>query len=61
MGHVAQAFKSAGYAVDPDLIMGAAIPLVALLAAVGIGYVRRSVVKESRRGWDGAGNTRELR
>ena len=50
VGHVAQAFKSAGYAVDPDLIMGAAIPLVALLAAVGIRYVRRSVVKESRRG-----------
>lgn len=49
VGHVAKALKSAGYAVDPDITMGAAIPLVALLAAVGIRYVRRSVVKESRR------------
>lgn len=49
VGYAAKAFKSAGYAVDPDIAMGVSIPLVALLAAVGIGYVRRSVTKEHRR------------
>ena len=49
VGHVAKALKSAGYGVNPDITMGLAIPLVALLAAVGIRYVRRSVAKESRR------------
>ncbi len=50
VGHVAEAFKAAGYALEPAIVMGAAIPLVALLAAVGIRYVRRSAAKESRRG-----------
>ena len=49
-GYAAKALKSAGYAVDPDIAMGLSIPLVALLAAFGIRYVRRSVSKESRRG-----------
>lgn len=49
VGYAAKAFKSAGHAVDPDIAMGVAIPLVALLAAVGIRYVRRSVAKEDRR------------
>jgi len=49
VGYAAKALKSAGYAVDPDIAMGVSIPLVALLAAVGIGYVRRSVTKEHRR------------
>lgn len=50
VGHMAKALKSAGYAVDVEITMGAAIPVVALLAAAGIGYVRRAVVKENRRG-----------
>lgn len=49
-GYLAKALKAAGYGVDPDITMGVAIPVVALLAAAGIGYVRRAVVKESRRG-----------
>jgi len=49
VGYAAKALKSAGYAVDPDIAMGIAIPVVALLAAVGIRYVRRSLAKEHRR------------
>jgi len=49
VGYAAKALKTAGYAVDPDIAMGVSIPLVALLAAIGIGYVRRSVSKEHRR------------
>lgn len=49
VGYAAKALKSAGYAIDPDIAMGLSIPLVALLAAFGIRYVRRSVSKESRR------------
>jgi uncharacterized membrane-anchored protein len=49
VGYAAKALKSAGYAVDPEIAMGVAIPLVALLAALGIGYVRRTVTKEHRR------------
>ncbi len=55
VGYAAKALKSAGYAIDPDIAMGVAIPLVALLAAVGICYVRRSVAKENRRSRAGAG------
>ena len=50
VGYAAKAFKAAGYAVEPDIVMGVALPLVALLAAVGMRYVRRSVAKEGRRG-----------
>jgi len=49
VGYAAKAFKSAGFAVEPDIAMGWSIPVVALLAAVGIRYVRRSVAKEQRR------------
>jgi uncharacterized membrane-anchored protein len=49
VGYAAKALKSAGYAVDPEIVMGVSIPLVALLAALGIGYVRRTVTKEHRR------------
>ncbi|MBE0625376.1 MAG: DUF3422 domain-containing protein [Burkholderiales bacterium] len=49
VGYVAKASKAAGLAVDPDIAMGWSIPVVALLAAVGIRYVRRSVAKEHSR------------
>jgi uncharacterized membrane-anchored protein len=49
VGYAAKALKSAGHAVDPDIAMGVSIPLVALLAALGIGYVRRTVTKEHHR------------
>jgi uncharacterized membrane-anchored protein len=49
VGYAAKAFQSAGYDLEPDIVMAAAIPLVALLAASGIRYVRRSVTKEKER------------
>ncbi len=49
VGYAAKALKAAGQAVDPDIAMGAAIPVMALLAALGMRYVRRAIVKESRR------------
>ena len=49
VGYVAKAFKSAGFAIEPEIAMAWSIPVVALLAAVGIRYVRRSVAKEHRR------------
>ena len=49
VGYAAKALKSAGYAVDVDIATGIAIPAVALLAAFGIRYVRRSLAKEHRR------------
>ena len=60
VGYAAKALKSAGYAVDAEIAMGVSIPLVALLAAVGIRYVRRSVAKENRRSRAGAGATPNL-
>ena len=60
VGYAAKALKSAGYAVDAEIAMGLSIPLVALLAAVGIRYVRRSVAKENRRSRAGAGATPNL-
>lgn len=49
VGYAAKALRAAGYAVEPDIVMGVALPVVALLAAVGIRYVRRSVVEAGRR------------
>jgi uncharacterized membrane-anchored protein len=49
IGYAAKALKSFGVALDPDIVMGAAIPVVAVLAAVGVRYVRRSVVRERTR------------
>jgi len=46
VGYAAKAFKSAGYALEPDIAMGVAIPFVALLAAFGIRYVRRSLARK---------------
>ena len=46
----AEALKAAGQAVEPEIVKGVALPVVALLAVVGMRYVRRSVAKEGRRG-----------
>lgn len=39
----AKALKAAGRPVDPDLASGIAIPIVAVLAALGVRYVRRRI------------------
>ena len=47
IGHLAKAGKTLGIALDPDLVMAAAVPLVALLAALGVRHIRRTVSRES--------------
>lgn len=41
----AKALKAAGWPVNVDLATGIAIPVVAVLAALGVRYVRRSIAK----------------
>jgi uncharacterized membrane-anchored protein len=48
VGYGAKALRAAGVAVDPDLVMGVAIPIVAILAALGARYVRRRIVAAER-------------
>jgi uncharacterized membrane-anchored protein len=43
VGYAAKALKAAGYPVDPDLTSGIAITIVAVLATLGIRYVRRTI------------------
>jgi len=49
IGYLAKAGKTLGVALDPDLVMAAAVPLVALLAALGVRHIRRTVSRESGR------------
>lgn len=50
VGYGAKALKSAGVPVNVDLATGIAIPVVAVLAALGVRYVRRSIARaDSRR------------
>jgi uncharacterized membrane-anchored protein len=44
IGYAAKALKAAGLHVDPDLVAGVAIPVVAVLAAVVMHQVRRRLV-----------------
>ena len=43
VGYAAKALKVTGYRIDPELASGIAIPIVAVLAALGIRYVRRTI------------------
>ena len=43
VGYVAKSLKAAGLRVDPDLATGAAIPVVAVLVALGTRRVHRMV------------------
>lgn len=43
IGYIAKAAKAAGAAVNPDIVTGAAIPIVAVLAALGVRHIRRAV------------------
>ena len=43
IGYAAKATKAAGAAVNPDIVTGVAIPIVAVLAALGVRHIRRVV------------------
>jgi uncharacterized membrane-anchored protein len=47
VAYAAKALESAGYAVEPHLVAGLSIPVVALLLVVGVGFVRRRIVAAS--------------
>ncbi len=49
IGYLAKAGKSLGFALNADLVMAAAVPLVALLAALGVRHIRRAVARDSGR------------
>ncbi len=49
IGYLAKAGKTLGVALNPDLVMAAAVPLVALLAALGVRHIRRTVSRDSAR------------
>lgn len=49
IGYLAKAGKTLGVALNPDLVMAAAVPLVALLAALGVRHIRRTVSREGGR------------
>lgn len=44
VGYVAKALKTVGVPLDPSLVTGVAIPVVALLAALGVRHIREAVV-----------------
>ncbi len=49
IGYLAKAGKALGVALNPDLVMAAAVPVVALLAALGVRHIRSTVSRESGR------------
>ena len=49
IGYLAKASKSLGVALDPELVMAVSVPLVALLAALGVRHIRRAVAREGGR------------
>jgi len=50
VGYAAKGLKSMGIAIDTDLTIGISIPVVAVLVALGVRYVRRSVARAERAG-----------
>jgi uncharacterized membrane-anchored protein len=45
VGYAAKGLKAAGVALDPDLIIGISIPVVAILVALGVRKIRKSVTR----------------
>jgi len=45
IGYVAKAAKSLGLHIDPDLAVGVSIPVVAVLVALGVRHIRRTVTR----------------
>ena len=47
VGYLAKAVETLGVTLNPGLVMAAAVPVVALLAALGVRHIRRTVSRES--------------
>lgn len=47
IGYFAKAAKSLGLQVDPDLTVGLSIPVVAVLVAFGVRYIRKTVTRSA--------------
>jgi uncharacterized membrane-anchored protein len=47
VGHAAEALRTEGLHVDPDLATGISIPIVALIAWFGIHHIRKTVTRRS--------------
>jgi uncharacterized membrane-anchored protein len=45
VGYAAKALKATGMHLNPELVMGASIPLVAILVALGVRKIRRAVTR----------------
>jgi uncharacterized membrane-anchored protein len=43
VGYGAKAIEALGHPLDPAIAMGIAIPVVAVMAALGLRYVRRTI------------------
>jgi uncharacterized membrane-anchored protein len=46
VSYVAKALTSAGWALNPDMVVGISIPIVALLAALGIRRIHQGVASK---------------
>ena len=58
VGYAAKGLKSVGIGVSPDLVIGASIPIVAILVALGVRQIRKSVTRgvhspDNEEGWHG--------
>lgn len=47
IGHVAKGLEAFGFKLDPELVMGISIPIVAGLAALGINRIRHSITRKA--------------
>jgi uncharacterized membrane-anchored protein len=47
VGYAAKALREAGTDISPELTMGASIPVVALLTALGVRRIRRMVARST--------------
>jgi len=50
VGYAAKGLKATGMAIDADLTIGISIPVVAVLVALGVRYVRRRLARAERAG-----------
>ena len=50
VGYAARGLRAAGWRLDAELVMGVSIPIVALVAALGIRYVRRTIARRNDEG-----------
>ena len=48
VGYLSKGIKSAGYEINPELVMAVSIPVVAILAGFGINRIRQAITRKSR-------------